>query len=177
MSAWIEYEPLDNITLAKRNPRQHDVEAILYSIIRFGYVSPVVVNEATGHLVAGHGRVAALKMAREQNVPPPRLIKVENDAWLIPVVRGVEFDNEHEAEAFLLADNKIQELTSWVDDELTVMLHDIQDATATLEGTGFDDSFLDTLVTGTPESSTQEIDPNDFDMQHKCPKCGFEFDD
>jgi hypothetical protein len=26
-----------------------------------------------------------------------------------------------------------------------------------------------------PESSTEEIDVDDFDLQHKCPKCGFEF--
>ena len=25
------------------------------------------------------------------------------------------------------------------------------------------------------ESSTEEIDVGDFDLQHKCPKCGFEF--
>jgi ParB-like chromosome segregation protein Spo0J len=28
-----------------------------------------------------------------------------------------------------------------------------------------------------PESSTEEIDVGDFDLQHKCPKCGFEFND
>jgi ParB-like chromosome segregation protein Spo0J len=27
------------------------------------------------------------------------------------------------------------------------------------------------------ESSTEEIDVGDFDLQHKCPKCGFEFND
>ena len=26
-----------------------------------------------------------------------------------------------------------------------------------------------------PESSTEEIDIDNFDLQHKCPKCGFEF--
>ena len=26
-----------------------------------------------------------------------------------------------------------------------------------------------------PESSTEEIDIDEFDLQHKCPKCGFEF--
>lgn len=26
-----------------------------------------------------------------------------------------------------------------------------------------------------PESSTEEIDVDEFDLQHKCPKCGFEF--
>ena len=28
-----------------------------------------------------------------------------------------------------------------------------------------------------PESSTQEIDPDDYQMGNTCPKCGFEFDD
>jgi hypothetical protein len=30
---------------------------------------------------------------------------------------------------------------------------------------------------GEEESSTQEIDPDDFEFEHKCPKCGFEFND
>jgi hypothetical protein len=28
-----------------------------------------------------------------------------------------------------------------------------------------------------PDSSAQEIDPDDYNMGHQCPKCGFEFDD
>ena len=28
-----------------------------------------------------------------------------------------------------------------------------------------------------PESSAQEIDPDDYEMDHRCPRCGFEFDD
>jgi predicted Zn-ribbon and HTH transcriptional regulator len=28
-----------------------------------------------------------------------------------------------------------------------------------------------------PESSSEEIDADKFDLEHKCPKCGFEFND
>jgi hypothetical protein len=28
-----------------------------------------------------------------------------------------------------------------------------------------------------PDSSAQEIDPDNYNMGHQCPKCGFEFDD
>ena len=181
--AWIEYQLLDDVLPAKRNPRQHDIDEIKASITRFGYTSPLIVNEKTGELVAGHGRIEALKAARDEGQPAPRLIKVVNDAWHVPVVRGVEFDNEHEAEAYLLADNKLTELTTWIDDELAQMLQDIGDVTGTLEGTGFDESelveLLDSIGTqesGLRDSSTKEIDVNEFNFEHKCPKCGFEWD-
>jgi hypothetical protein len=36
---------------------------------------------------------------------------------------------------------------------------------------GFEDDLA------APESSSKEIDPDDYKMGCKCPKCGFEFDD
>ena len=47
-------------------------------------------------------------------------------------------------------------------------------------GCGESDLVLRTesLKRGLPdETSTKEIDPDDYQMELRCPKCGFEFDD
>jgi hypothetical protein len=49
---------------------------------------------------------------------------------------------------------------------------------------GFDASLIEeklnpsepSIQSLTPESSAKEIDVDSFDMDHRCPRCGFEFD-
>jgi hypothetical protein len=36
--------------------------------------------------------------------------------------------------------------------------------------------YKETSDDSAPESSTEEINADDFNMQCKCPRCGFEFD-
>ena len=54
----IEYTPLSTILKWERNPKLHADEAIGASIGRFGFVSPIVVNERTGILVDGYNKVS-----------------------------------------------------------------------------------------------------------------------
>jgi hypothetical protein len=39
----------------------------------------------------------------------------------------------------------------------------------------FDSDAIDPRGTG-EESNSKEVDPDDFDLEHQCPKCGFQFD-
>ena len=57
----VEYMLLDEITEADINVKDHDIGAIHESMNRFGFTSPLLMNEATMKLVAGHGRIEALK--------------------------------------------------------------------------------------------------------------------
>ena len=42
----------------------------------------------------------------------------------------------------------------------------------------FDSKEIDALIDKDFESGeTKEVDPESFQFAHKCPKCGFEFDD
>ena len=52
----IEYLPLSHLQVAPRNPKRHALDQLGASIGRFGYVEPIIVDERTGRLVAGHGR-------------------------------------------------------------------------------------------------------------------------
>lgn len=57
----IEALPLGQLKGNPKNPKTHALEIITASIERFGFADAVVVDERTGQLVSGHGRVAGEK--------------------------------------------------------------------------------------------------------------------
>ena len=110
----IEYLPLSEIKRAFRNPKEHDLGEIHESMERRGFTSPMLMDDRSGRLVAGHGRLEALVQRKKDKKEPPRRIRVREDGeWLVPVVRGLRFKNAAEAEAYLIADNRIVELGGW----------------------------------------------------------------
>lgn len=137
--------PLSEITGADRNVKDHDIGAIHESMNRFGFTSPLLMNEATQKLVAGHGRVEALRQKKQFGEEPPKNIEVNDKDWLVPIIRGVYFDNEEEAQAYLLADNRLTELGGWNTTALVEELQKLAESSS-LEGTGFDDADLNALM-------------------------------
>lgn len=144
----IEYAPLKEILRAPRNPKDHDIGAIIQSMLRFGFVTPGVVNESTGNIVVGHGRADALAQLQEQGVDPPERIQVAEDGdWLVPLVRGVRFKSDEEAEAYLVADNRLTDLGGWRDDALLEVLMSLGNHDPDLlTVTGFDDGDVQELA-------------------------------
>jgi DNA modification methylase len=136
----VEYLPLSSLKPAKRNPKRHQIDTVLTSMGRFGYVAPMILDERTGRLVAGHGRLDSLKKAKEEGKKPPNRIGKVNGDWLVPVVRGVAFADDSEAEAYLLADNQTIILGGWDDDELKEIITRLGEE-GELAGTGFEDLF------------------------------------
>ncbi len=105
--AHIEYVPLTEVQRWPRNPKQH----------AFGFVDPLIIDENSGKLVAGHGRLEALAKLKQEGKPRPTRIRESNGEWLVPVLRGVGFKEAKEAEAYLIADNQTVMLGGW-DDKL-----------------------------------------------------------
>lgn len=136
----VEYLPLSALKPATRNPKKHVVKTVLESMGRFGYVAPMVLDERTGRLVAGHGRLESLRRAQAKGQQPPQRIRVSYGQWLVPVVRGVSFADDREAEAYLLADNQTTILGGWDDSELQEIIERLGE-TNQLEGTGFADLY------------------------------------
>jgi len=134
----IEYIDYAEIKRWPRNPKDHDIHEIKRSINRFGFIVPVVFDETTQTLVAGHGRLDTLAFIQRTGEEAPVGIKVVDDIWQVPVIRGVAFDDPAEAESFLLADNRIAEVGGWKNDLLDTMLQEMGDVDGLLEGTGFD---------------------------------------
>lgn len=151
----IEWVELSEIVRWSRNPKDHDLGLIYQSISRFGFVQPILVDETTGQLVAGHGRLDTLLMKRTNSEKAPAGIKVEGDNWFVPVIRGISFKDEHEAEAYVVADNRTVEQGGWIEDKLAEVL---QDHVGDLRGIGFDRADIDELV----KNITPDVDDDEF---------------
>lgn len=141
----LELMPLSDIRGAPRNPKEHDEGAIGASVGRFGYVEPAVIDERTGRLVAGHGRVKTLRGMKADGQSPPEGVKVADGDWMVPVLRGVEFRSDEDAEGYLIASNRTTELGGWDNVDLAEMLGDLAAADA-LEGVGWDAEDVDRLL-------------------------------
>lgn len=170
----IDYMPIDELQRAKRNPKDHDIGMLDSSMNRFGFTAPMTINETTGRFVAGHGRLDTLQQRKAAGLPPPLRIKEENGRWYAPVIRGLSFDTDEEAEAYLITDNRLGELGGWHDDLLTPMLADLA-AADLLDGTGWDQDDLDAMLKQQAhENGTTERVMFDA-KKHICPECGASF--
>lgn len=121
----VEYVPLAQVIAWPRNPKLHDIDSIDDSISRFGFVQPLTVDERTGKLVAGHGRLEALQRMQAAGKPAPERVRDNGKDWLVPVIRGVSFASEADAEAYLLADNRLVELGGWDNSKLLDVLTEL----------------------------------------------------
>ena len=57
----IVYTPMNEILLWPRNPRRHALDEISASLTRFNFNDPITIDETSGHLIEGHGRMKALE--------------------------------------------------------------------------------------------------------------------
>lgn len=184
MKRWLEYMPLGAITPADRNPKGHDTEGIRASISRFGYVEAITIDERTMKLVSGHGRVADLLARFESSEAPPDGIEVGEDGqWLAPVTRGWASRSDAEAEAFILAANRLVERGGYHDDVLAAVLSDLASLPNGLDGTGYTDADLAKLVGALQPLPVPDFAPvppeSQPDLSSRaavlCPHCGETF--
>lgn len=154
-AARIELLPLSSIRAANKNPKTHAIDRLRLSIRRFGFVAPLVLDESTGRLVAGHGRAEALRAMRAAAEEPPERVQATDDDWLVPVLRGVSFATERDAEAYLLADNRIQELGGWDTVSLLEMIRASQDDPSLVAAAGWNEREVKALLVlnGAPDGS------------------------
>jgi len=139
---------LDLTLLARlpRNAKTHDQPAIEASLAAFGFVSRVLVNTVTGHLLSGHGRLDVLLALQQRGAPRPKGIGGDGTVWLVPVDQVAIPAAKEEAVALAL--NKVQERGGWDDEILHAVLKELN-ATDALAGTGFTDEDL-TVAEDTP---------------------------
>ena len=162
----IERKKVDDLIPYARNARTHSDEQVAQlaaSIKEWGWTTPVLVDE-DGEIIAGHGRVMAARKLGIEEVPT-----MTATGW-----------SKAQKQAYVLADNQLPKNAGWDMDLLSVEMKDLDSGGFDLSLMGFGDEemkqwFLDTDFV--PESSTKEIDPDDYKMGCVCPKCGFEFDD
>lgn len=144
----IEYMPLSEVERAPRNPKRHDADGIRASIDHFGLAEVPLIDERTGRLVAGHGRLDDLTGRRNDGQGPPDGVDVdEHGEWLVPVIRGWRSRSDPDAEAYLVASNQLTAKAGWDRQGLAELMADLQDIDPALaELTGFDAGELDDLA-------------------------------
>jgi len=140
----IEYVPLEKVARADVNPKEHDLVLLEDSVTRWGYVEPIVVDERTDKLVAGHGRLDTLLAMKQRGMAPPDGVVVAKDGgWSVPVIRGWSSKDDKEAQAYLLASNRITERGGWDKRALVDVLQSLEND---LAGVGFDQADVDDLL-------------------------------
>lgn len=146
----LEYLPLASLKGAEKNPKRHADAELSASINRFGFAEPIVLDERTGRLVSGHGRVNALRARHEAGEEPPEGVELsltdpKGPVWMVPVVRGWSSKDDREADAFLLAANQLTIAGGWDDSSLAEVLETLQ-IDGGLEGLGFSDEDLKRIL-------------------------------
>jgi len=117
--------------------------------------------DSGGRVLAGHARLKAAKKAGIEQVPVVRLPLAGKDA-----------------ELYVIADNKTQELTEWDWSKLGDLFGELDTGDIDLTLSGFDTEEIEGLMTGLDESPKEkEYDESIADdvKMAKCPKCEYEF--
>jgi DNA modification methylase len=115
-----------------KNPRVHPdsaLDKLVRSIKEFGWTNPILVS-ADGYVIAGHARLKAAEKAGISEVP----------VIYLPL-EGAK------AEAYLIADNRLQDETDWDYEKLKDLLQDLDTGEFDLELTGFDMDEIEDLMT------------------------------
>ena len=158
MDIKVEYIPLEDIVEADINPKDHDIGQIYQSIKRFGFTQPIMMNENTGKLLAGHGRLQTLQQMKQGGEKVPARIKEKDGQWLVPVLKGIAFEDDMEAQAYLIADNRLTELGGWNTGELVDTLQELVEGGLSLDGVGYDFDDLETMVTQIEDSGIFDVE-------------------
>lgn len=146
----LDYLPIDDLQGHPENPKDHDLGLLDESFDRFGFTEPVLLDERTGRLIAGHGRLERLRLRRDEGAAAPPGVVVRRDGtWTVPVIRGWSSADDDEARAYLVASNRITEAGGWHDDLLGPLLDDLRRASEDgLAGIGFSTDDVDALLFG-----------------------------
>ncbi len=114
-----------------KNPRKHPdklITKLVTSIKEFGFTSPVLID-ADSRILAGHARCKAAEKMGLTDVPA-----------VVLSLTGAA------ADAYVIADNKLNELSEWDETILADLIADIDAANFDVEVTGFDADEIDALL-------------------------------
>lgn len=161
------YMPLDEIGRALINPHGHDEAAIAHGITELGIVDLAVLDERTGRLVAGHGRLDDIVRRRAAGETPPDGVLVDDDGtWRMAVSRGWSSRDDDQAHAAGILLNHTPMLGGWDDGELGQLLEHLNAADpALLELTRFTEDDLAAILAiddGDGDSGADLGDPDEL---------------
>jgi hypothetical protein len=145
----IRYAPIASIKPYPRNARTHSkrqIKQIAESIKTFGFTNPVL-TDASGMIIAGHGRVEAAKLLGISQVPTIPLAELTED----------------QIRAYILADNRLAEKAGWDESTLAIELQYLLtvDLGFDVTMTGFEVPEIDLII---QEAATKPSADEEFDL-------------
>lgn len=157
-----------------RNYRKGDVNAIAKSIVRFGFNGALRVWNGT--VMAGNHQLLALLSLKDSGIDPPRGVWEQAGEWFVPCI-DISHLSEEEAEAFGVADNRLQERGQTDAMGLSVLLGDLREHIE-IEDMGFCQGDLDRMLAELAEDP--EVEPAneseqgelDRSCSKRCEECG-----
>lgn len=136
----VSIKPLKDLIPYARNSRKHSnaqIDQIAASMREWGWTNPVLVDE-NNTILAGHGRVMAAQKLGIENCP-------------VIIAAGWSDDKKR---AYVIADNKISENSSWDEDLLKIEIDDLGGFDVSL--LGFSDKEITQLL-----QNVQSVDGED----------------
>src|SRR5690554_6355606 len=127
----IKTMPISKLKPHPKNPRVHPdsaIEKLERSIKEFGWTNPILVSKE-GYILAGHARLKAAEKAGIEEVP----------VVCLPL-EGAK------AEAYLIADNRLQDETAWDLPMLKDLLQELDTGEFDIEITGFEMGEIEDLM-------------------------------
>jgi hypothetical protein len=121
-------EELSNYANNSRVHSEEQIDKIVNSIKEFGFINPVIVD-GSKTIIAGHGRLMAAKKMGLVEVPCIRVTHL----------------TESQIKAYVIADNKIAQDSTWNEDLLKQEILSLQEAGVDATFTGFSDGDLKNL--------------------------------
>jgi DNA modification methylase len=129
-----------------QNPRQHSstqIRAIAKRIAAFGFNAPILIDKDR-NIVAGHGRYEASKLLGLMHVP----------------VIFLDHLSDSQARAYMLADNKLTDRSTWDDKKVAIHLKELSELVLDfeIEATGFEPPEIDLRIQSldAPESDVHD---------------------
>ena len=150
--AELNYAPTSDLTPDPSNPRKHSreqIRAIARSIQSFGFNAPILIDRDK-RIIAGHGRFEAAKHLGLSKVP----------------VICLDHLSKAQIKAYMLADNKLTDRSSWDDAALAECLNELSELALEfdIEATGFELPEIDFRIQSL--SDTEQADRGDeFDLR------------
>lgn len=149
MASRVELWPLGRLVPYEKNSRTHSPEQISQiaaSILQFGFTQPILVDEVSGGILAGHARLRAARQLDMAEVP------------VVPLGHL----SEGQRKAYIIADNKLALNAGWDDGMLRMELQALLDGGEfDLSVVGFSDKELEAILDASGDPVEGETDADD----------------
>ena len=145
---------IDKLIPYVNNARTHSpnqINKLRSSIREFGFINPVIIDDKF-NVIAGHGRIIA---AKEEGIKE------------VPCV-FVDYLNEAQKKAYILADNRMALDAGWDEELLKIEIESLEEYGFNVELTGFSEEELGQLF-----DLGNETEDDDFDVESELEKPTF----